>query len=600
MGECLNNFGVPPCDPDHHIYDRETCYVGVPDGFGDFDDCADCSHGGPPCQDFPGIDLPFKAVLGQTGIRWLLPEPARNGFSRAADGMYHDLRAGIPLKILSKHSTRFVRGSCYGLSDEGTGSGSGIECHGFDTCFCTPHPDLVWSEDSPCGGGATVGQLVPGFHPDVFAYRAQASFGDPFCKKFWGSDADDQIVATRGTFLHGPAQIRSGGDWDCVVDPMVLCAGRIISSRNPCSYRQRVVREQSGATHYNQDESRSIFASMLIAGEPRIRMDDNPAPPDRAAATERNRVLEYAMTQPLPGGAGGETRFDQLDRLDRSGANIYGRSWNYLPGTQLAIGSLPVVAIYPNCYLRNSGERIRIELRLCAVSIDLGLDIVRGQYFDTFTQPGYWSPKYRRTHPHVRLRILAQCCWVAPDLPPGLVSNREWTIVRPWYPEDDPRRSTPVGLANPTDDGIYSGTIGINNGVQRWPHVEPVSTDNQLPFLDELVFVDEAGVEFEPFNDVQWLGYLGWFSDPSTPNLNEPWPFDPTPPAIQTCCEEYGGGTSGQCKQLACHFHDVAVPGWPYVEQPGDSDVPNNAVYDGSVLLSFRNSNYRAVGCGDG
>jgi len=237
------------------------------------------------------------------------------------------------------------------------------------------------------------------------------------------------------------------------------------------------------------------------------------------------RVMDDAMKTSVLNAVFGhvfaDIRFDRLDYVHASGMDNYKLDWwerNY-DGMNEPVGNLVVVSDVDLSGSYGLYDRQPVMTQLVIRRIHAGMSLVahrvchRDMYFD-----GSFVPCERQTYPHVRFRIQVECA------------------VRVYR------------------DGVYM--LANSPGAGR------------------IVYCNEQGRQVTPPDRVQWLGYLGHYSNPPIQNI--------------AADHDYYHNIEGECHGFADTLEGVTIPAWPY-RQDSRPDSPNQ-VYGGSIRLYWPNN----------
>ncbi|UCC31523.1 MAG: hypothetical protein JSU86_04445 [Phycisphaerales bacterium] len=495
MSICADSHGDDICSPwGVNTIGHLDCYLPWTDR-ADYGDLAlgDCDVGCAPCEDYPG-DM-TQHVAYRYGNRWLRPHPFQP--ARDASGRLHDLRSGEAWPIPSR--VNWERGTCFHNE-------TGEECFGRHVCECWPQPQVVAPDVlSPCPGGDAIGTPITDWFPDALffsGYTWPRPFAGLYCRHFHSGYA--QSVNGTPPCPYGllmPALLRysqftgysdeqlTGQPTSCGTNMLIACLEEFRQPSAPCwsAYAFEPSHVHTGRRHWVEDAAcRNMWHELRLI-ENTARLDDQRVrfPYQRSGDLEaRNAVLSHIRTQEIGG-----VRFDRLDYVPESAAN-WRRTFNvHAAGPDCGVLDDPstLVAVYPDCYLRQAQTPVQAELRILSVDMVVLLVLERLERYEPT------DPRSSETiEPHARAKILARC------------------VIR----------ATGEGVRQPDD-------------CQKWP--EAIESD------DEIVYVDFTGRRFDPPRTVQWLGYHGRLGAHGS---NE-FPIRLTDQALRLACRDAADGVSG-------------------------------------------------------
>lgn len=619
-----------PGIPDGTPGKSPECWVGLPGsdagGLGVLSELVGCGTGCMSCSDDPANLLAMKDSLN--GERWLAPDE-KSLANRDARGLLHDLRSGeghlIPTLV------RYIRGTCFSNDAEECFDNNTCTCWGVNSVPRSPPEGATSCEDGTALGGVLSG-LFPDrffFVGQVWPYRdhgqQQTSLGGMYCRRFpdtldsLSPDRDHRVVAVpSGLFgIPDPVFMRTEGADSrleaCVTNMFVVCVGKNKGGTCPGSFSEPSVTGVPPPEFYNNGTaSRQRFNEMRILANTAHIRDDSPmlTEVDKADIAARNRVLDTVKTTGF--GVNGGTctgppnciKFDRLDsQVPALGNGAIGAYWRVWSGRHLPQADRPTVpGVFGQCEMFHAG---------CPVTCELHIDFVLFQckvIAHALTDDGVATfPK--RIEPHARARILVECSIRA-------TLDDDCVLSMPWSDADD----VALGIVNPEPDPTDRDTFiqsclatrlatcladppaacfNDPQAIERFPDAaeraalcceagidESISecqrqwisarTSTGVPAVvpdnvDRIVIRDPAGRIIRPPLRVEWLGYLGYKSQPSS---------------IEQAFNAISVGDVGTaCSALADSFTGIEVPAWPYIVDDNDGDPAH--VYGGSIVIGF-------------
>jgi hypothetical protein len=466
------------------------------------------------------------------GLRWLRPHPTRP--AQDAHGVLHDLPSNR--HHLVSRETHYQRGSCW--------QNDGLECFGTDVCACyNKTREFEVNPGEGCGPnqqtGPFAGEPLEGILPDA-SYRGgwrwppvnrQGSATNSqakgwYCRRFndtrRGADPITAVSLTAAGVGGVPGAMDPvlepilAGTSNCLGTALVPCFGQIERPANP-DCETAVWYDRQG--FYNSGTSRDRFDSLVVRNnDAGIGVCDSGTEGAEAQAKFKDRVLRFVGTDPFP-----DRRFGRLEHLaagaaGNSGLGHFRTSWSGVEGIE-------VPGVFGQGRLHQTGCPVDLECRITAV--DMFALLVLAPTRQTIMERdrlNIAADPYCRVQIVVQLRIRASL-------------RGACTLTESWRPEGDPRRERPISL-----DGL-----DVADG------------------LDSIEFVDPEGRSFVPVQNVEWRGFLGGHSTPSTPDLRRNY---------------------ANCTELADAFASFQVSGWPVLLDTR----PENPLhwYSGSMTLGFR------------
>lgn len=560
--------------------DRQCCFVGIPNEPGSCDAEAgegrSCGYGCENCDDERGAGAlsQYEIVDGQ---RWLMPSQVPGQRSWDARGRIHDLRSNeyhpIPGRII------YERGTCW--------SNDGVECFGADACACfgaNTFPLILDQSTGLCGGSVPAGEEVPGLLPDEFfrtGHRwpprsdgGHTQFDEQwYCRQF-GETRLPGVEGgnTRSTIVVDPAS--TGGlvgvteglmepellsSNVCQSDRMAHCSATLAKTvDSPCYFHSAhgvctgacIVPDSpeciDACDHTFYSDAHRSFDYLKID---RRYGPDFPPPhiigggDDHSqlggdTAAWKNEILEMVRTHafPLPPEEGGAERTISFDRLDHRAVTegnsligLFQREWIGTPDTLVKVpgGSGTGRLLQAGCTFDYSTWITRVRI-VCRLILHQHRNI----------NPALAWPK--RVVPLVRLHIIATTTMTVDNLVPcDFVSARN---------------EQPVG-------------VEVRNEWTGNEYVQVLSPS----YGESLMFFNADGRQFIPSPLVEWRGFLGGHSKPTS--------------------DEQAMGLSlisgSSCETIA-QFAAI-VPGWPTnVDTPGGPDGDDPAgTYGGHVVVEF-------------
>lgn len=472
-----------------------------------------CSVGGQMCDDGRDRDdqgeqfgiVEGNARVSSLGQRWLEPDP--QGTNRDAYGLLHDLRSN---ELQFNEFTLVPARVHYHVAP--TWTNDGLECYEGDLCDAWPSncvPGISCTPGRPCEPGAILSDCV-------FYQGTQIRQGDFRCREVT-EHGPLPVMLTAGLLLQGP--FARSGVGTCVSNWLVPC--------------------MQGGQRYFQNPCRDIFNYCSLRYDPNdpVRIiDESFDPRDRAATDAKNAILRLATDREtvFPGGTG--TRFDLLDDTESFTGDV--GSWRRAYGpADIPCGDMVEVAEVDlsGSYLRQSG--CRVDARLVIVRVMIEVHIVAHRVDDSI--PGNIGPFH--LYAHSRAKITVEC-GIHATLPDG-----PCVLTRPWLDEDDPGREPILTLRNRTGGSCADGPI-----------VEPP--------LDEIVYIDGEGREFDPPRHVVWWGYLGDLN--GVPDTYGAGPGDSS--NVSICCA------------VRKSISGTIIPAWP-----SGVDSQAGGMYGGSISVVF-------------
>jgi hypothetical protein len=496
----------------------------------------------------------FKAVVLH-GKRWLLPD--LNGQARDAHGLIHDMRTGEPHRVPLEID--LLRSPCW--------KNDGTECHvATDICECHPGQRGVFNLDTQsCEHGEATGAPLLGELHDCNAYTgykiSASGFGWMHCRRV-DEHYNVRTALTAGR-LHQGMFHRIGRSHLCSATAMAECVGKVPQS--PCEMGYFWVQEPA-PEYYHAHQCRQVFNFCLV-DENTAHIRDNPLFParDRAVIAAKNSVLDVIRNPDIVFPDGRDFRqldyFGGISPSPNNQLDYWARGAGVAEGTLCDDPAIPVATTFPNSYLKNSRCPVHAELIVIVAQIEMSLVPYKVDW--TAEPPPPAGDAERKVWPYARVRISAQC-GVRATLP-----NGECTMVRPWIPVGEPGHTVSLGIVNP-EPGEGLGCVAL-----------PTVTPN----VDQIIYVDVEGRKLNPPLHVEWMGYLGAFSDPPTSEIWE---------NADSCWT--GESMTAYCLRLADALSGLTVPGWPFFSDSMPNDP--NQVYGGHLRLDFRNSIY--WGCCEG
>lgn len=479
---------------------------------------------------------------------------------RDAHGRIHDMESNRPHRVPLLIDV--LRSPCW-KNDK-------TECFGVaDVCDCHPGPGGV-AEELPggifrCRDGEPVGAPLVRLMPDCRAftgYQISANATQTWmqCRRVeQHGDIGTRLQSGRifQTMFHRLAGSPIGPITGCNAGMMTECSASVV--RSTCNSGYFWVGQKS-PDFYNDDQCRSVFHFCEIADNTAQLMDNNLFPnQDKGVLAAKNAVLAVMQDGTVVWPDGRDLA--QLDYAFPVNGNRWLDYWSRgvnTPDDMPCDDPAMVVAhTFPNSYLKNARCPVHAELVIVTAFIEMSLVPYKvDQQSGPCDLP---NPDDRRVLPYTRVRITAQC-GVRATLPGG-----ECVLIRPWIPKGDPGHSVALSIINPGPGKC-------------------ASLPTVFPDVDQIIYVDEEGRVVQPPLQVEWLGYLGAFSDPPIENR---W--------SGTNCLELNS-LNARCLGLAKDLSGLQIPGWPAFgdRRPGDP----NQIFSGHLTINFQHDTYR-VCCGE-
>ena len=262
--------------------------------------------------------------------------------------------------------------------------------------------------------------------------------------------------------------------------------------------------------YYNPDYQRFNY----------VGLDTDLDPPTVLNEPAKTAVLATALNEVFA-----DTRFDRLDYAHAGSSSNHALDWwdRSYDGTNQPLGDLIVVPDIDLSGSRMLYSREPVLAELVIRKIHAGMSLVahrvchRDTYFNGGFVRGFVQCEYE-TYPHVRFRIQIECA---------------------------------VRLEQAGDYVLADA-----------------------PEAGQILYFDGQGREVTPPDRVQWLGYLGHYSDPPIQNVAED--------------HDYPHNIEGECHGFADTLEGIVVPAWPY-RHDSHPEAPNQ-VYGGSIRLYWPNN----------
>lgn len=576
---------------------RQCCYVGIwnqsgrtctgTDRFNEQSDGRYCGFGCERCSDRDeGLDQ-YEFL---DGARWLMPSQVSGQRPWDARGMIHDLRSNqyhpIPGRIV------YERGTCW--------QNDGLECFGADACACfganTIDPIVENGECSP------VGSPLPGLLPDEFFRTGYhwppnsvegSGQGNEIwhCRKF----GETRLPAAAGgghvrsTVIVDPTH--SGGMdgvTERLMDPALLssnvcqsdrlahCTGRFAPG-SPCYLNsahgvctEHNTPEHCGDQYHDSAGRNGLFDHLKIDRDNTAHIvgsDDGYSQLAGPTAAWKNAILDIVKTvefplEPEEGGAERTISFGALDHQE--GLRIYPSNsaigWFQREWFGTAVTAVKVPNGSGTGRLRQAGCLFDYSTFITRVKIVCRLILQQHRHVNPDDTRKYIYP-LARLHiialTSIRIGNLHRPTERGVDVGCGFVSSRDGEPVdldvrNEWMGEGF--SNVLYGLARqqpPVDPGLFEPEIGVAD------------------YGESFMFFNSDGQQFIPSPFVEWRGFLGGHSKPTSEDQRE------------------GIGTGLSCTRIA--ELRLAVPGWPtHVDTPGGADGDDPAgVYGGHVVVEF-------------
>jgi hypothetical protein len=297
----------------------------------------------------------------------------------------------------------------------------------------------------------------------------------------------------------------------CNINMMVVCAGRGPNSDCPnVSWANEINRPPNDP--YAGEETVNFWnqASISVGSFPlpRLRIRADMTERQVANVEAKNKALQAIMPRNKGGEAFAETngdgpdifrRVDYLAATQESNAQLdhWAKSWDMPPdgNTPDACGhATEIPNMFGLCRLRGSSLPVNVTAHIVKAGYDLSIvpALIDFNEQKDQTREDWWIQIFARGHLHAQIGLRAELLFPA-------------FIEREWLPENDPRRRVELRIVNTSDpDHPNAGFC------QHWPIVAevggPVVRENAI---DEIVFVDPSGRDFDPPNVIDWWGMLG-------------------------------------------------------------------------------------------
>lgn len=512
-----------------------TCIPGEPSQQSQFAD-NNCGSGCSPCYDFPD-DLRFSRNY-HNGKRFL----GATDRTRDARGRRHDLGPGhkaVPLSNEYRWAPYFKQresGECYNNL-----------CDGMPSTRTTPEPGETYcvEGDAPCGTEVR-GQFKDCHIFIGTGWGMDRAAGNMICRHL-ESEKDPTLLQLFSPRLQGPILARTTG---CAANALILCSAKIAGSICESSYLAEVNRHALGFQYYadalgpfgcKQIWDYAHITGLTASFKPPAKEQD----PDGSLAKEnalKNAAIDTLKRDGFINENGSVQRFDRLDTMiPQFGNSAIGWWRRTFDGKNLPATNSPVVATLKAFPSQDPAAEFDVELRAYAASVEVYVVPYR-------RDEKVPSDLITTMHPYTRAKIKL---WLSVTVAPDKTIER----VQPWRSENDPLRTKTLRIINNLEG---FGMPGIEGGVDR------------------LVY-SYGGVNIRVPWSVEWLGWLGAFSDPS---------FEDVYVNDFTCRGSF-------CPQVASGLSPLVVPGWSthYDSKP---DGTAKETYAGSVTFSWTENEYHA------
>lgn len=547
-------------------------------GFG----CGECDDGG---VDGFGLDQ-YEFIDGK---RWLMPVDRTGYRPWDARGLIHDLRSNeyhpIPGRIT------YERGTCW--------KNDGTECFGADICACFGANTISpWFDHDDHCGGVQAGQPLTALLPDEFfrtGYRwpptsfvgRQQANEQWHCRKFGETR---RPVEEGGNYRSTVIVVPTGSDGlegvtEGLLDPVLLSSNACQSDKMAdCTGTLAVGSECYIHSAYGicvgacleptptcEDQcAHTFYAGQHVAGQFNyldINVDTSDPPHivssgddesifGRNSAAWKNTILQAVRTQEFPesleeGGAQRMTRFDRLDHQahilhPNTDVGLYRREWVGTRNTAVQVPGGSGVG-----RLRQAGCAFAYTTYITRVKIVCRLIL---QQHRPRSREGGWL------NPLVRLHIIATTTITvsAPvdDQVAGTAGSVPGLFPLCDFVSSKDGSSVNLAVANEWDSSTGENTYVL------YGRGQPINYD------ESFMFFDADGRQFIPSQFVDWRGFLGGHSKPTSEEQLPYW--------------------SSDCAEIAQGFRAI-VPGWPtHVDTPGGPDGDDPAgMYGGHVRVEF-------------